>query len=474
MLPEIRHNILLLTDCYNLSHQRLKCNTDWEVSHIYNRTAPMLLYGLNETVLEVLTQHITMDMVTEAEHYARMMGLHFPSALFTDVVEKLDGRIPLKFEALPDGSWVPQGTPFAQVSNTVKGYGELVTWWEALFLHRYFSSGCLTEAFYARQYLQEMQAKYHYPDSFLARFHSFGFRGHHSLEDAYWAGTAWNMFLFGTDDFHTIYHTPTAVVASISALAHKVTQQFDVEEDCYYHAIDATAASGEKVVAIVIDTYNADRFIDRFAVSLAKYASKRGIHVVFRPDSGDVLNQAIGLYTKCVQVHDCDNASVIIGMDMSVEKARHYDSQLLLAHIPLDFVSYGIGAGYYKHIERDTLGWSMKTAFSNGGARMKFSSEPIKQSLPGRVKLIRPSWGGLMVCCGADEVPETPSLYHTIYQWDPRGAVIWRLSWEEIQERAVQALHQNNAKQIVLSEEIQHAIEEFRKRYLNGKDSRGA
>ena len=34
-----RNNPLLLTDAYNLSHQGMKINTDWEVSHIYNRTA---------------------------------------------------------------------------------------------------------------------------------------------------------------------------------------------------------------------------------------------------------------------------------------------------------------------------------------------------------------------------------------------------------------------------------------------------
>lgn len=33
-------------------------------------------------------------------------------------------------------------------------------------------------------------------------------------------------------------------------------------------------------------------------------------------------------------------------------------------NVPLNFVSYGIGAGFYKHIERDTLGWAMKTAFN--------------------------------------------------------------------------------------------------------------
>ena len=52
----------------------------------------------------------------------------------------------LKVEALPDGSWVPRGTPFAQISNVVKGFGELVTGWEPLLLHPWFASSCNTSS----------------------------------------------------------------------------------------------------------------------------------------------------------------------------------------------------------------------------------------------------------------------------------------------------------------------------------------
>ena len=56
---------------------------------------------------------------------------------------------------------------------------------------------------------------------------------------------------------------------------------------------------------------------------------------------------------------------------MSLTEARKADAFFSKNNVPLPFVSYGIGAGFYKHIERDTLGWAMKTAFSNGAPRMK-------------------------------------------------------------------------------------------------------
>jgi nicotinamide phosphoribosyltransferase len=41
----------------------------------------------------------------------------------------------------------------------------------------YFPSACATEALNMRKYLEEKKEEYGYDDSFLWRFHSFGFRG---------------------------------------------------------------------------------------------------------------------------------------------------------------------------------------------------------------------------------------------------------------------------------------------------------
>ena len=73
-----------------------------------------------------------------------------------------------------------------------------------------------------RQYLETMRAENGYPDSFSTRFSSFGYRGHRSLEDAMWAGSAWSLFFQSSDDLHIAYHHPDAHIHSIPALAHKV------------------------------------------------------------------------------------------------------------------------------------------------------------------------------------------------------------------------------------------------------------
>ena len=53
-VKNLRSNPLLLTDAYNLSHQGIKINTDWEVSHIYNRKSGQILFGFHEVIATFL------------------------------------------------------------------------------------------------------------------------------------------------------------------------------------------------------------------------------------------------------------------------------------------------------------------------------------------------------------------------------------------------------------------------------------
>jgi len=452
-LDDIRSNPLVLTDCYNLSHYYLKENQDYEISHIYNRSKPMILYGFNETVINLLNQRIQESMVMEADECARKMGMKFPIDMWMNVIDKLHGWIPLKVEALPDGTWVPRGTPFAQITNTDEGFGELVTWWEGIFLHTSFPSACATRALEMKHYLEENNLPLH-------RLHSFGFRGHRSLEDSYWATTAWNMFLTGTDDFHGQYHCPNAKLGSIPATAHKTIQQFDSEKQGFIHAIDQAKAKGHSMVALVIDTYDPVNFIHHIMRDVLEHAEKQGINVVLRPDSGEVLRQAISIYGM-IKLWDFKNVSMIIGEGMSLEKVKEYDKELTKKKIPLEFMNYGVGSGFYNDLDRDYLGFAMKTAYSNGKDRMKLTvSNPYKRSIPGCVNLIVNNHGYM-------EVEYTQKgLYQTIYEMDEHSTrpKLLRQKWDNIKEIAnSQTCVQDD---IILSKLVEANIKKFEERYL--------
>lgn len=468
MFTDLRRNPLLLTDAYNLSHQSFKINTDWEISHVYNRKQGQILYGFKELVVTFLNETIiTQKMIDEAVELSTGYNLVFPAQVFQRVVDELDGRIPLKVEALPEGTYCPAGTPFAQISNTVEGFGELVTWWEGIFLHAYFPSACATSALDMYDYLVEKKKEHGFDEKFMLRFHDFGFRGHKSLEDAYWADSAWALFLKGSDSIHIAMHHADCKSTSIPALAHKVVQQFDDEYECFIRAIDQTAASGKNIVSLVIDTYDTQNVIKNFVVPLSKYAEEKKVHIVFRPDSSNTKRQSVDIYDK-VRENNLKNVSVIIGESMSLDAAVEADIYFQMNNVPLDFVNYGIGAGFYKQIERDTLGWAMKTAYSNGKPRMKFSENPLKRSTPGEIVLLYEKDGNFVVenkdeyvRNGSKEVNQLVEIYNFKNNTDIFVAELDSMT--VIREQ----VSRQNRKQLYVktSPTIKHMIREFRDKY---------
>ena len=274
-----------------------------------------------------------------------------------------------------------------------------------------------------------------------------------------------NLSLHETDDFHTAQHTPYAVIGGVSAQSHKVTQQFDNEYDSFIHAIDVTYEDGLKFVALLIDTYDANRVIHEYLPPLGRYAKEKGIKIAMRPDSGNVIEQAIKIYEVAMANDLLDTVSAFIGDGMSFEVMQRYDAILEERGIPLNFVAYGIGSGYYHHMTRDTLGWAMKTAYSNGKDRMKFGMEPIKRSIPGEVKVVNIE--NKLVVETANE-SDRSGLYEVIYHHDGIGTPTLKIAdeihWKQVQNRIKE--QEASQERIILSGEIQRKINRIADQYL--------
>ena len=145
----------MMTDCYNLCHHKFKQNVDFELSHIYNRDKDMVLFGFSDNINSFLQYPITWEDLDEAYQRSIDVGIRMPYQLFERVISEFNGYPPLSIVSLPEGTLVPRGTPFVQVWNTEKGFGELVTWWEGLLLWGYFPSCCATRSLEIFKYNSE-------------------------------------------------------------------------------------------------------------------------------------------------------------------------------------------------------------------------------------------------------------------------------------------------------------------------------
>ncbi len=441
-------NPLVKTDVYNLSHQMLKYNPDLEVSNIVNRDRPMILFGFDAIAHEVLDYEISVNDIVQATQYAKWMGLIFPNELWykaiaacnDGIVEGKTAKIKqlIKIECLPDGTWVPRGTPFAQISNIKKGFGELVTWWEGRLLHAWFPSACATRALEMRHYLESRGER-------LTRFHSFGFRSHRSMEDAYWSSRAWSLFLPGTDDFNV---RVDLMAESIPALAHKVVMNWDNELECYLNTLRRCAKAGYKMVSIVIDTTSSKFFIDECLSSVQDEAAKCGIIPVYRPDSGNVLDQADRICKKLDswKYIPGKDFAFIIGDSVSFDEAREMDKTWKILGHNTSYLTWGIGAKFYNDLTRDWLGWSMKTSYSNHDDRMKCTDSVYKRSIPGKVSLSYDISGLLWAHTRTDDSCENHD-YRTLNKLNPMSFGMIKMI-----ANGAQNFHQ---KEIVFSDALQ-------------------
>ncbi len=68
--------IMACVNKQNLSHQGMKINTDWEVSHVYNRKSGQILFGDHEAMSTFLEDiHVTGEMIDEAIQIAVFRSL---------------------------------------------------------------------------------------------------------------------------------------------------------------------------------------------------------------------------------------------------------------------------------------------------------------------------------------------------------------------------------------------------------------
>jgi nicotinamide phosphoribosyltransferase len=149
---------------------------------------------------------------------------------------------------------------------------------------------------------------------------------------------------------------------------------------------------------------------------------------------------------------------------MSFDAAKEADIYLAEhGNVPANFCFYGIGAGFYKHFERDTHGWAMKTAFSNGKARMKVvRTNPFKQSIPGVVALTMEN-GEMIV--HLDNHVDGGNLYQTVYYWTTgmNAPKVILDDWNAT--KAIVETQVDTQKRIKLSTEVVALVEAIKDQY---------
>jgi len=376
--------------------------------------------GLQRILDRILRDPVTHEEIDETKLFlenrkATMIGFakyEFPEALWRRVVDEFNGYLPIKIEAMPEGSVVYPNEPVIRVTCQMSGLGPLIPWFESTFIKVWSATERTTAARHWLQYNRDMVASIEVEAdkktiNFLAglMMHDFGARAgacNQENEDVAYSG----LYSFGgTDTFEAAYQAfkngaPEGVGTSVLALAHRIVQGFETEKDCYDHMY--AAANDNEILSMVADCYDYYNAVENYLLPLAEDAKKKGNGkvIVVRPDSGDALEQILwtldlavknGLYEERNGYKYMTNMRMIEGDSMTFETMRKINDALIVkGFAPHGCLIYGVGGHLRNSISRDNL--STKFALCGVGDQnrpvIKISETRGKRTLP-LVKILR-------------------------------------------------------------------------------------
>lgn len=449
-------NTMLLCDFYKISHRNQYPKGTEYVYSVWtprsNKHAPeidkVVSVGFQGFVKEYLIDFFNEEFFNKPKdevigEYSRVikncLGVQNP---FTQHIEELHdlGYLPIKIDALREGTLVPFRVPMLTIENTDSRFFWLTNYLETLASTTLWKPA--TTASIARKYKQLL-------DKFAIETtgsnagtefqgHDFSMRGMSGLEDAARSGIGHLVSGFvGTDTIPAIMYAEQyynanieneLVGCSVNATEHSVmcAGGKEDERETYRRLIEDIYPTG--ILSIVSDTWDLWNTLEVIIPSLKESILARDggpdsmDKVVIRPDSGDPADILCGdvnsddprarkgviellWETFGGETNDLGykvlNPSIgaIYGDAITLARCEDICQRLKKKGFASTNVVFGIGSYTYQFITRDTLGFAMKaTSVTLDGVETPIFKDPItdngiKKSALGRVQVFKYSNG---------------------------------------------------------------------------------
>jgi nicotinamide phosphoribosyltransferase len=215
------------------------------------------------------------------------------------IVEKYDGKLPVRIKTVKEGTIVPTGNALVIVESTDDKCGWLVGVLETMLLRMWYPITIATQGYYLQKELRELHKQTMVDDVYsdpLFSVHDFGMRGITSDEQGEFGGSAHLLCFRGSDtsnaiDFIEEYYWPSVMPAySVPATEHSVMCSFGGKNFEIEATRNALEVVSEGIVSIVGDTWNIWNFADNIIGEvLHDLVLSRNGKTVIRPDSFDPI-----------------------------------------------------------------------------------------------------------------------------------------------------------------------------------------
>lgn len=492
-MKNLNVNFVLNVDSYKTSHgMMMKDGVIALESNIIARkptpyTTHVVMMGIQIYLQEYLDITITVDDIDEAEEETRARGDYFDRPFWEHIVEVHKGRVPLHIRAIPEGTVVPVGMPLVRSMSTDPAVVVIASYIETQLQRAIqFPTTVASNARSIKQFLadtMERHAGHRFVDYHL---HNFGDRSASSYESAWLAGIAHATVFNGSDCLMAnryikhFYNTKKNYLSSVIATEHSATcsnSDADKRDDfnmalkmvrIWEKMCNDYIANGSvgvpPIVSIVIDTYDAYRFVreyigTRLKSTIEEIAAKcPGAKLVMRPDSGnpetmpieilEILADKFGtsLNEKGMRVLP-SFIGVIQGDGVNEGSIRNIVVNLEKNNLSLENMVFGMGRELVHPPKgRDTYSFAMKGSAQQlaDGTWEDLFKDPItdvgKRSLRGRVTTFKCKQSG-KIMAERVELAEVNHFLEDMMVDVYKDGVIMNLStFDEVRERANKGL----------------------------------
>lgn len=382
----LRLNLILATDVYKLSHMfAYPINVIGMFSYQEARTKHDIIvpFGMQMLLAKTLANPITVEDIDEAEEFCKRTNALFSREPWEYIIKEYGGFLPVTIKTVREGTPVPSGNAIVTVECT-----DRKVFWLASYIETFLLRGIwytTTIASQGRLIKQELAHLYRISggnmDILAFALNDFGARGVTCAEQAEAGGAAHMVNFCGSDTIEGIraagayYNDENPSIIAVAATEHSIECSYGLDEegeDEYLENVLTRIARPGSLVSIVIDGKDVKRCARRLCTKFKDLIIASGCKVVFRPDSGDMMEIVPWILNLQAETFGYDvnelgfkrirYVGCIQGDGIDIMTSRSLIGKIVALGYVADSVVLGSGGGLLQKVNRDTYKFAQKAS----------------------------------------------------------------------------------------------------------------
>ncbi|WP_184549465.1 nicotinate phosphoribosyltransferase [Mucilaginibacter sp. FT3.2] len=463
-----RENLVLLADAYKYAHHKLYYPGTTKIySYLESRGGMFnetIFFGLQYILKEYLQgPAFTQQDLDEADGFLQQVFGRddvFDKSKFQYILDKYEGKLPVKIRAVAEGTTVPTGNALMTIENTDPECYWLTNFLETLLMQVWYPCTVATLSNQIKKVVTQYYETTATPGAEAGIdfvLNDFGFRGVSSVESAKIGGAAHLLNFSGSDNLAgsamaiNYYNAQKVYGLSIPATEHSICTLLgrEGELEVFRHVLK-TFPTG--IIACVSDSYNIFKACTEYwGTELRDEILSRDGTLVIRPDSGDPIMTLLEIfnilfskfgYTTNAKGYRVlpPQVRVIQGDGVNYTEIGNIYKALTENGISAENLVLGMGGALLQKVDRDTQKFALKcsSAIVNG-QEVSVEKSPaemdaqgnittsFKKSKGGRLKLVKID--GIFKTINEDDEPGIENLLKTVFE---NGELINTISFEQV------------------------------------------